>query len=423
MKKIIALISVILLLFLSIQQVNSSSLDNQNTLNLPNIHLIEGIEYIAQTEGYFCYYSCFTMIFNYMGLNTSLNEVLFYDGLGYTHYYNKNERLPDDGCYSDPQFIFNLFGVEEEWIYLESDESTSASWEEFYIKIKEKISNNIPIITRVDPFSMPSLRGQFKISDKLWKILFPPNHHLVLIVGYNDTNQTICYMDPNAGFYGKNHYGDYAWMSLDEYRYATEKNIWSRFIISSYNINNTVYSPKERFEKALNNNIERLKGSYSYFSWLLGIKASKEMKKHFSMDDKDETIKLYKQYTGNGLEFTFNYYMQKLLSTLYPYKPNIFDIFMVGKEDPFESIAEEKQHAIDYLESSNHYPDICKNHSILLKQESELWFHLSNYYKVFLKRGKYLSSLRANFLIKKMEETMNQIILIEEKLIEDFIPF
>ena len=84
MKKIIAIIAVISLLFLSIQPVNSLSLDNQNTINLPNNHLIEGIEYIAQTEGYFCYYSCFTMIFNNMGLNTSLDEVLFYDGLG-TH--------------------------------------------------------------------------------------------------------------------------------------------------------------------------------------------------------------------------------------------------------------------------------------------------------------------------------------------------
>ena len=421
MKKDISIITILLLLFLSIQPANSVYVTTQNSSDIPESHLIKGIEYIAQTEGYFCYYSCFTMIFNYMGLNTTLDEVLFYDGLGYTHYYNTTQRLPDDACYSNPNFIFDLFGVEENWTYLEGKESSNENWDKFYTHVKENISEDTPVITRIDPFSIPSLRDQFKISDMLWSLLLPPSHHLILIVGYNDTNETICYMDPNAGFYGDESYGNYAWMSLDKYRDATEKNIWSRYVISSYFLNNTKNSPKERFEKAFNNNINRLNSNKSYGNWTLGINASNIMKNHFSEEEKEQTINLYKKYAGNGIEYSIHTMMQKILSSLYPDTPNIFDIFMVGKEDPFQSIAEEKQHIVNYLQNCDFYSDLCNRHSDFLKEEIKLWQRLSENYKVFLKKGKTISNLKANSLIKEMKITTCEIIQIQEQLAQDYI--
>ena len=59
------------------------------------------------------------------------------------------------------------------------------------------------------------------------------------------------------------------------------------------------------------------------------------------------------------------------------------------------------------------------NHSRLLREESEYWEELSDYYKIFLRKGMFLTKLRANIIMNKMEETMEKIILIEQEIINN----
>lgn len=61
-------------------------------------HVIKGVPYVAQTEVNYCPYACETMVFNYMGLNTSLDELLFYSGVGYRHMYRGDQDSPMWTC-------------------------------------------------------------------------------------------------------------------------------------------------------------------------------------------------------------------------------------------------------------------------------------------------------------------------------------
>ncbi len=392
-----------------------------STINTPDFlekYSIEGVPYVAQNGKYLCYYACLTMIFNFMGLNTSLEEMSFYGGVGYTHTYNSEERLPNEGIYLNLDVVFEVFGItQHNWWLLDDNLTKDEIWKQYYTMLKENITKDIPVVIGVNPFSLPSLRDQFNINDFIWDTLFPPGYHLIVVLGYNDTNQSICYNDPNAGFFGASCYGDHAWTSLNNFREAIEKNKHSYYSIYTYKQSNQPYPKKEAFEVALRKNIENLKGNSIYRH--RGINASKMMLEDFlpGKNKSQETSHLYKEYGGTGVKNILITVMYKLFSVLYPQKVNIFDILMIGIEDPFKAIAIGKEHTAAYLQHCPVQPNVCKNQSILLRQEAEKWNEISKKYTVFLRQGVFLSDLRAILLMNKIQNLMEEIIDIEETII------
>lgn len=381
-------------------------------------HLINGVSYVAQNERNFCVYACLTMILNYMGLNTSLNEILFYSGIGYIYSYNLAKRLPSEEICRRFDFLYSVYGISSQsWWPQTYNLSNNELWEQCYTRIKENITKDIPVITMVDPFLLPSLRNQFKINDNLWNILFPTGHHVILIIGYNDTNQTICYNDPNAGFYGDNRFGDHAWMTINTLRQIQEKI--NNYHFNIYQKSRQPLSKKDAFEKAFRINIENLTGNIQPNKRYYGISAAKQMQIDYSLGENhsQQTYQMYKEYGGNGVNITLFIYMHTLCSIVTPSHPNIFDILLVSKQSPFEDIASLKEDVADYLQNSTIQPSLCKNQSNLLRYESNLWHELSQYYIIFLKKGIYLSDIRAIYIMKKMEQFMNEIIETEEALI------
>jgi len=69
-------------------------------------------------------------------------------------------------------YIFSIFGVEINRWYIDVESNGDDHWVQYYTRLKENISNDTPVITSVDPFSLPSLRDQFRVSDYLWDFLF-----------------------------------------------------------------------------------------------------------------------------------------------------------------------------------------------------------------------------------------------------------
>ena len=134
-------------------------------------------------------------------------------------------------------------------------------------------------------------------------------------------------------------------------------------------------------------------------------------------NNSQETFRLYKEYGGNGVNITLFMCMQKLCSIIDPRHPNVFDILLAGKTSPFADIANVKWDVADYLQNSSIQPGLCKNQSNLLRNESEQWRGLSKYYNIFLRKGIYLSDIRAIYIMNKMEQLIKKIIDIEEALI------
>ena len=86
----------IIAILISLPYTIANSIDYQESYisEVLDSHLIKGIPYVAQTEGYFCYYADITMIFNHLGYDVSIEDILFYDGLGYIHSYNTWYDIP-----------------------------------------------------------------------------------------------------------------------------------------------------------------------------------------------------------------------------------------------------------------------------------------------------------------------------------------
>ena len=419
-----ALLTVVLRILLSItpgfsstEARSSSSLMNREA-GLQESHVIEGVPYVAQTEVNYCPYACETMVFNYMGLNTSIDELLFYSGAGYRHLYRPDQRLPHVDLWGRFGFMQSLFGVtEQEWMTQDHNLSDDERWSQFYTHVKENITRDTPVITMVDPFSLPSLRTQFKCSDFIWKIMFAPGHHVIVVVGYNDTNQSICYNDPNAGFYGDGRLGTYAWMPLSMFRQAHER-VGVYFVIS-YVQTGTPLSKRDAFDVVFRSNIENLSGGSSGSGLYHGINASEQMELDFSpgANQSQETSRLYKTYGGTGLNYTVDLVIHWLLTQLDPTHPNIYDMIVAGKQDPFNEIAAAKKHVAQFLATCMVYPGLCKNQSVLLHSESEQWHNLSTYYGIFVRKGLFLSNLRAVHVMNAMQQLMNDIIPLEQALI------
>lgn len=417
--KIITCLIVISMCSTQVLSITPKIKSNVSIQDLLPSHIIENVPYFSQTEGYFCYYASIAMIFSHMGFNTDLDEIIFLDGVGYTHSYIRSEKIIKSSHYASLDFVFGLFGVEETWWYPNRTLSDEQQWDIYYSNLKENISNNIPAITRVDPFSLGSLRDQFRISDSLWNALFPPSHHLIVIVGYDEINQSICYHDPNAGYYGDDSYGNYAWIDIADFKNAVSLGTWSDYLLTTYEQNSESYSKKERFERAFELNIEKIKGSHPSSQSSYGINASKELKKAFSEEKRDETIEIYKTREDAGLNYTIYETLQKLMKILFPNKANIFDIFMVGQRISFDTTSTIIAQIAEFLEKNSFYQDLCINQSSLLKQESILWVELSAYFKVFMRKGRLISDTRAKSLINKMQEILDEIITIQQQIIDN----
>jgi hypothetical protein len=359
------------------------------------------------------------MIINYYDFNTTLNELLFLDGVGYTHYYYPDDRLPEEGRYSDISNVLSLFGIKQKRWSLEHNPNNNQNWNQYLSRITENISIDIPVITSVNPFALPSLRSQFSVSDFLWYTLFPSGFHMILIIGYNLTNNTICYQDSNAGFYGENHSGDYAWMSLIDFREATEQVIWNRYYISTLNIINASLSPKQRFEHVININKQKMNGSYPGYNQTHGLTVSFQLAKDYSPGNQNitKTITLYQQDGGQGIQYTIKEIFYKILSKIRPDKPNIMAIYMIGEDNPFEAISREKIHVIHYLQNTTFHQDLCNNQTQLLQEESAKWSELAQHYKYFLRIGEFITYERATALIQSMKSQILDIIAIESQII------
>jgi len=398
-------------------EAHSASLPPAHKAGLQESHVIEGVPYVAQTEVNYCPYACETMVFNYMGLNTSIDELLFYSGAGYRQVYHQDQRLPQVDLWGRFGYMQSLFAVtEQEWM-ADHNLSDDERWSQFYAHVKENITRDVPVITMVDPFALPSLRDQFTCGDFIWKALLGSGRHVIVVVGYNDTNQSVCYNDPNAGYYGDGRLGTYAWMPLSVFRQAHE-NVGMYFVIT-YAQTGTPLSKRDAFDEAFRSNIENLTDGSSSQGWYRGINASEQMALDFSpgANQSRETSRMYKAYGGTGLNYTVDLIIHWLLTHLNPKHPNIYDMIVAGKQNPFGEIAAAKKHVAQYLATCLIYPGVCKNQSVFLQNESGQWYNLSASYNVFMRKGVFLSNLRAAHVMSGMERLMSTIVSLEQALI------
>jgi len=256
---------------------------NLNVLDTGDSHIIKDVPYVGQETGFYCFYASVTMILKYYGINTTLKEVLHHFGIGYSLFYNniyyivKNQpvlsepsyfRYPLSGkdfCQSVSNLIelASLFNLTfNYWLPDQNACSIELNWGDYWSKVKENITNDVPVMTSVNTKYFPYTN----IS----------SGHVVVIVGFNETH--VFYNDPATALFSKPENGFYANMSIYIFQKAVNSTPVTRFLVETFrNDSNVCYNRTKIFEKAHERNIRRLEGfvTENYQSINFGINAVK----------------------------------------------------------------------------------------------------------------------------------------------------
>lgn len=451
-KKIFFLIIciVVIQLLLSDLTISSSYFNRFSTSNseLSEDHLIENVPYIGQS-GPYCAYASQAMIYHYYGVNTSEKRILYNSGVGFSLAYLPQTRLVVGGVGTsvydaDREFLASLYGLSYEYWMAPSGLSDEEAWEEYWLRIKQNISKDIPVWTCAYALFLPSIRAaiedSFNIPEEMWNVipgllwdLFIENAnagHSIVIIGYNESNQTLCYNDPGVELFSHPEYGEYVWMNLSDYKYAVQiipkKTNISYWVGAFQNLSTTPLNLTDAFNLTLQRNIERMKGNKSAYdnTWSeaeVGINALKTLKKNFEPGIKNRFITYLKYKYKAPLKsiYKLGIFLNKLLpdlinQTQLENMANLYYMISYEKRDVAEYLWEIKD-----LLNDTHLSNICRENSILLNQEAENWSKISSYYSLMLKRGSFMTLPRGMITIYFMNKVLDNIIKIEEEIIDN----
>jgi len=420
--------------------------------------VITNVPYVGQTTDFYCAYATCAMVLGYYGFNTSVEEVLFNSGVGYAFVYSPPTlpRLPV-GCTGscrwdvDRSFLASLYGLQyEEWRSTEFVDETTR-WTEYWTRVKENLTHNHPVITDVDPVLLPSIRNAIRkqlgvsntlwtfCSDKIWNSANGNVYHSIVLVGFNEENQTVCFHDPSTGLYGYPEEGTYVWMPIDTFRKAHRRlyidTPYTPYLAFSLQVFTDIGTPPlnqtQIVQQVFMRNIKKLQGDHIVYDkhitadWGctdLGIIGMQSLSQHLGtgISNRLKTAPLYISICIIQL-LSLDYKLGWILDTILPSSrkvntcPNILN--------KYRQIALEKESVSDYLMSihtnltNTSLALQCQHDAFLLQKEAIYWTRLADDFSRFLEKGVFMTIPRALTILRDMDDTCETILTLEEQLL------
>lgn len=456
--KLALIISTILLAqFLNIQMTAKENCIICDDLTFKHeSYVIEDFPYVGQTTDFYCMFTTVTMALNYHGINISLLETLFNSGVGYSMLYShpllKHCLIGGNGASNwkaDREFLASLYGFSysENWP-MKKNISEDKLWDVFWYNVKENITQDKPVITVTNPRSLTSVKNAVKkrldipeiiwnkIPEYVWDMFPSIAVHSFIIIGFNESNQTLCYNDPATALLGYPECGHYAWMNIKDFKESLNllsKKYQMTYIIQIFeNTSNEPLNEDMMFRKVHERNLELIKGNSSVYDDALsnksekkffGIDAVKQFKNDLGIgfNNRIKTILTYKKMCTN-LHFPISYIFYRLFDIFLPSFLNMTDFQTMANY--FYRIAIEKRDMSDYLfEKECQFDDenlsnICRHDANILKHEAENFTKLAEEFTTFLKKGFFISIPRAILVTNEMSAIANKIIDLEERIID-----
>ena len=395
-----------------------SETDLCTAVSTKNAHVIldPKVPYVGQGNDSFCALASTAMQINYLGFNTTLPEILHDVGYGYLRMYYKFipgvSRLASGGA-GITQMDFSMHYIADaynatfkDFSLMKIDTNTSL-WEPYFEKVKELIDLDIPIQTGIDPYKLSFWQKHLNASNDTI------GGHAIVLVGYSEENQSICFNDPYAQEVHLN--GSYIWEDLTHFKYAVEGMNGFYKIYVFYQENHTKNpSRAERFVQVHEQNIQRLQGEFKYYfgvdvdpsnlPWFyrllftscyhIGINAAEtQLKDTQDILQRSITLALYKYYETNILSPGHFYY------------------------DVFQQIENVSTYLLTYQDLS----PACRHDGLLLQQEAFQWRNISQYFleiqKINMKYSVFVTFLKTNYLFDAIEKAITEIIVLERAIV------
>ena len=402
--------------------------------NLIDNHLIENVPYVSQETGLYCAYAGATMIFKYYGIDTSLEEVLFITGAGSSlvYDYNQDTMMAGFTICRNYSYICRLYNLSLDiWNINITGMTKENLWNQYWPRVKENISNNCPVWTYANPFRLNTSREVGNFPDFAYDVLL--SSHMTVIVGYNESNNSICFNDPMCGVFGKHEIGTYAWMDLDYYKEAIwsaaefhkDVDFSSHMSILTFNKISDPPENKIYLKKVYEKNIERMKGNKSSYDGdvlldaildeledYLGINAVKSLQEDYQQGLLNQ-ISQVRQLKKNNKLSPLMILAIKLLKIDKSYASAIDE----NVARPYILYLRDKEFQYNFLEKNSDILQISNEELSLYKQEINYWKELFDHYKIFVKRGLSLSFIRGSIKVRQMNSVLEKIIEIQNEII------
>jgi len=455
MKKIVTLFTVFILLstigHYTVGSTNNTSDENiiaDIAKNDASYHLIENVPIIGQDTRFYCTMSSLTMILNYFGFNLTKYEVFYLMGGGFSLFYISERYLKpysSIGCgfrASNYEFVGSLFNltIQPFRIDLQASEETEIS-NKLWNTIKENVSNDQPVLVNLDGLLLYVDNKLIKLPSFFWSNVPIKADHAVVVVGYDERNNSICYNDPQYSVFGEENDGAYIWIDADLFIEAFLRfNRFSPYFPSSYLVisygrpEKISYELEEVIDQGFQRNMKRLQGDVSYYysdidspggydplvNYTYGVNASKELQRIFGADLQTQllTIFLYRISGKLGIKNTLFSSIEKIFVDRFEKDISlVFDLAVPGYRNIYRSIAEEKEIAAASLRNFSSVSIIYQQCSELLQEESVLWFKIADYNRMFLNKGVFITIPKGLSLLDEMSRVMGDIIEIQEEIL------
>ena len=361
-----------------------SSLSSVRSANTENFnekarYVVDGVPYTQKVKGLSCDYGPLEMVFRYYGINISKYEIFYFSGGGYSmgygipvkRFFEMPPRKPpysftcvgdlSVGGPDDYRFLANLFGLSFE-IKRPKGSNDKISWNRYWTEVKSIIINDTPIVTLVDPLAWPLYREKMNITKNF---LLSRSCCVIVIVGFNETNKTVCVNDQYVG-YTK---GFYRWVKLEDFRTAVKRAYfelrpsgYSMYIIKKISTplpNEIVYGIVHQ------RNIQKMKGIRSSYDGMY-------IQKNFKEFGIDALKALQKDFKTKFTRYMPIYYILNKITKYF----NISYPFHIMSRY-FHEEAKSKIIISELLMEREYMHSYHKKNAILLKTESMYWQDLS----------------------------------------------
>lgn len=416
------LICLIIILIISANIIHALSTYNINHTNNQHdeneTHIIDNpkVKYVTQETGFYCRFASLTMLINHFIDNVTLKEVLFNSGIGFSLMYFYPFKIhPTPGIFNcqlgetTGNYLAEIYGLSYE---LWKPKNSVDIWSQYWLKLKEKIKDDIPVLTDIDPFSLPWYKENINAPNNTH------SSHSIVIVGFNESSGVIYFNDPGPTVGGESEEKcTYINMSIETFKEALKFNTFptTNYMIESFERESSLLSKKEAFNRSFKRNIEMLKGNYpeKILNFIpltdFGIKALKAMKRDLSIGFRHRfsTILLMKILKNMNFTISDGQFEGNLISS-----------------QTFNIIAIEKQNISQYLLENQYLSPICKQMGNLLIQESNLW---RDFYFLINKLFHNLNDciFKINYesikMIKQIMSKLDEIISVEQAIIDGFL--
>lgn len=399
-----------------------------------NKHVIENVPYAWQQELIYCEFASVEMVLRYYGINISQIEIIYSVGGGYSAACKPNLktaitppriRLPyklslwtdeTSGGTDDYEFLAQIHGLSFKNIYPKYVTNHKKCWDEYWLTVKDYIDNDVPVITGLDPLAWPIYQELVNLTWTPPKIF--GSTHIVVIVGYNETDQTVCVNDPIVGYYqneSEQYKGIYRWVGIEEFKKAVSRIYWelkeTRYQLLVFENTTNEPLPKNLASQLIQEkNLKKMEGIKSAYDndfmnknfEKFGIDALKELKK----DIENVLVKRIPFHKFN-LIFNLVYY--------------IFDpIKNLARGFRLESV--NKQLLAEFFEENQEMHPNLLNQSIFFKREAKCWDNLSDItFKIveIIEGNNSIKAMKlAKPLVKEISNYLGDVILLQQTILE-----